>query len=106
MKDIGQIFASGLWQVKTGKEKEFIEAWQQFATWTGATQKGVGEGRLLQDLEHPDRFLSFGPWENEDRIAEWRSRPEFTAFVKTARELCVDLQPRKLKVVAYSSPNS
>ena len=106
MKDIGQIFTGGSWQVKKGREKEFIEAWQQFVTWTGAKQKGAGEGRLLQDLEHPDRFMSFAPWENEERIAEWRSRPEFAAFVKTARELCEDIQPRTLKVVGYLNPNS
>ena len=101
MGEPGQLYTSGLWSVRPGKEADFIRAWEQFAQWTSEHQPGVGDGRLLQDPEHPDKFLSFGPWESAERIAEWRSRPEFAAFVTTARELCEDIQPRTLKLVVH-----
>ncbi|HKY79365.1 MAG TPA: antibiotic biosynthesis monooxygenase family protein [Anaerolineales bacterium] len=100
MDDIGQIYLSGSWQVKKGSEAAFIKAWQQFANWTVEKQAGARKAVLLQDREHADRFLSFGPWESEARIAEWRSQPEFAAFVQTARELCEEIQPRTMVVVA------
>jgi len=103
MDDIRQIYSSGTWQVKKGSEAAFIKAWQQFANWTVANQAGAGKGVLLQDLEHSDRFLSFGPWESEARIAEWRSKPEFAAFVQKARELCEEILPRTMVVVASAS---
>ena len=101
MKTLGQLFTSGLWLVKSGKEADFIRAWEAFAQWTGEHQSGAGDAHLLQDLEHPNRFLSFGPWESTERIQEWRGKPEFTAFLTKARELCEEIQPRTLKLVAY-----
>jgi heme-degrading monooxygenase HmoA len=100
MDEMGQIYSSGTWQVKKGNEEAFIKAWQQFANWTVEKLAGAGSGLLLQDLEHSDRFISVGPWENVERIAEWRSKPEFAAFVQKARELCEEILPRTMAVVA------
>ena len=97
----GQLYTSGEWKVTPGKEAQFIETWQKFAEWTSANLPGAGEARLLQDPEHPDMFLSFGPWETLGHIRDWRSRPEFAAFVARARELCEEIRPRTLTVVAH-----
>jgi len=59
MPKIGQLFTSGQWLVKPGKEAEFISAWNTFAHWTGDNQAGVGSGHLLQDTTNSRSFLSF-----------------------------------------------
>lgn len=103
MDTLGQLYTSGLWTVKPGKEEEFIHTWDEFAKWSSRHQPGAREAWLLQDLETSNRFLSFGPWESLERIAEWRATSEFAAFVAKARDLCEEIQPRTLKVVAQSS---
>ena len=97
----GQLFTSGIWSVKPGSEAEFIRAWEEFARWTAGHQPGAGEAHLLQDIEHPQRFLSIGPWESAESIQAWRSQPEFGAFFAQARQLCDEIQPRTLKLTVY-----
>lgn len=102
MSAINQPFTLGLWTAKIGNEKEFIVKWEAFAKWTAESQPGAGTAYLLQDPEHPQQFISFGSWENADRIKAWRERSEFKAFVSKVRELCDDFQPRSLVQVATS----
>ena len=106
MPEIGQLFTSGQWLVKPGKEAQFISAWDTFAQWTGQNQPGVGSGHLLQDTANSRSFLSFGPWASEDAIQRWRQKPEFQTFLSSARELCDDIQPRTLTLVALAIPKS
>ena len=102
MPKIGQHFTSGEWLVKPGKESEFIAVWDSFAKWTGQSQVGAGTGHLLQDSTNSRSFLSFGPWDNIEAIDRWRNEAEFQEFVGKARELCDDIQPRTLSLVAFA----
>jgi heme-degrading monooxygenase HmoA len=99
---IGQLYTAGTWRIKAGMEAEFIEVWQAFAAWTAENQAGAGEAFLLQDPEDPRSFLSFSPWDRVEHIVEWRSRPEFQAFVRKARELAEELQPRNMILVGHA----
>ena len=102
MPALGQLFTSGSWLVKEGKEPDFISAWKNFAEWTSRSVPGAGTGHLLQDTANPRSFLSFGPWESQEAIQRWRNAPEFQAFLASARELCEDIQPRTLSLVALA----
>ena len=106
MPEVGQLFTSGQWLVKPGKEGQFISAWDTFAHWTGQNQPGVGSGHLLQDTANSRSFLSFGPWDSEEAVQHWRQKPEFQTFLSRARELCDDIQPRTLTLVALAIPKS
>jgi len=106
MPKMGQLYLSGQWLVKPGKEAEFISAWDTFAQWTVLNQAGAGSGHLIQDTANSRSFLSFSPWDSQDAIEQWRLKPEFQAFLSRARELCDDIQPRALKLVALAIPRS
>ena len=106
MPKIGQLYNSGQWLVKPGKEAEFISAWDTFSKWTVLNQAGAGSGHLIQDTANSRSFLSFGPWDSQDAIQQWRQKPEFQAFVSRVRELCDDIQPRTLTLVALAIPKS
>ena len=103
MNEDAQLYTSGSWTVKPGKETEFIQAWQEFATWTGQHQAGAGWARLIQDVENPQRLISFGDWENSGSIQTWRGTPEFAAFLATARTFCDDIQPGTFRLVAEAA---
>jgi quinol monooxygenase YgiN len=99
--DTAQIWTLGVWVVKEGQAAAFREAWERFAHWTAQQQPGAGEAYLLQDLQQPQRFISFGPWENPEAVQAWRQRPEFADFVSQARALCDEFQPNSLRQVAH-----
>jgi quinol monooxygenase YgiN len=103
MSKPNQIYTLGNWTTKVGNEQAFITEWQTFAQWTAQHQQGAGIGYLLQDPDHPQQFVSFGPWESPEAVKAWRERPEFKAFVLKVRELCEDFQPRTLVLVASST---
>jgi heme-degrading monooxygenase HmoA len=88
--------------VKSGKETEFIEAWQTFADWTTQTQAGAGEGVLLQGEDNPEYFISFGPWKNAENVVNWRAQPEFQEFLSKARDFCVEIHPQNMIQVGQS----
>ncbi len=92
----------GIWTVKAGKERSFIEEWSAFARWSLKNQPGAVSGYLLQDATNPQRFVSFGNWENLEVIKEWREHPEFKAFVEKVKILCEDFQPYTMKLAAAS----
>lgn len=102
MSELEQVYTVGLWTVRPGNEAAFISAWQSFAEWTTKHQPGAMTGTLLQDLEQPQRFISFGPWKDAEGVRAWRNLPEFKAFASKAKELCDNFQPSMMKAVAYS----
>jgi len=103
MSTSNQLYTHGTWKTKVGNERAFIAEWQEFARWTAQHQQGVGTAYLLQDPDHPQQFISFGPWDDGEAIKAWRELPEFKAFVLKVRDLCEEFQPRTLIVAASSS---
>ena len=99
---MGQLYTHGRWVVKEGQQKKFEAAWQEVAEWTNANFLGVvgGEARLLQDLDDPTLFYSFGPWETLDAIRAWRADDGFGERVGRMRELLESFEPHTLRTVA------
>ena len=92
-------YTRGIWQVKPGQADAFIAAWTEFAEWTRAHARGAGAGTLLRDVEDPDRFFTFGPWESLDAIAEWRELEGWKDRVARIRPMLLDFRPSTLEVV-------
>jgi heme-degrading monooxygenase HmoA len=98
-----ETYTLGIWKVKPGMESEFISEWTSFANWTSETFSGeVGKAYLLRDETDSLRFISFGPWDNENTIQKWRGSDEFKSFAAKVKDLCDDFQPNTLKVASSS----
>ncbi len=102
MYKTNQPFTLGIWTVKPGSEKEFVELWTSFAQWTSANNPEAGAGYLLRDDTKPYRFISFGAWDRRETVKAWREHAEFKSFVAKVNELCDDFQPFSLSVVSNS----
>lgn len=100
MVEAERLFTAGLWTVSAGKVGEFIALWTGFAEWSMAQGLGDGDAYLLQDHDHPRRFLSFSSWNSPARIEHWRSQDEFQAFAARARELCDAFDPMTMETAA------
>jgi heme-degrading monooxygenase HmoA len=97
MENSNQSFTTGVWNVKKGKEQEFINAWREMATWTFQNMDG-GSARLLQDSQNPSMFISVGEWTSEANIQKWRESSDFkSALAKISALLAEPSQPHKMK---------
>ena len=55
---MGTPFTHTTWQVKPGREEEFVERWREWAQWSH--RQGLGaRARLLRDVERPGTFVSW-----------------------------------------------
>ncbi len=71
-----EIYTLGVWRVKDGEQSEFIAAWQALGHYFHSLPRPPGRGTLVQSVDEPQQFYSFGPWRTLDDIREMRSRPE------------------------------
>lgn len=98
---MARVYTHGRWAVKEGQEETFQAAWQEFAEWTNAEISGAvaGEARLLQSLDDPTLFLSFGPWDSLEAVQAWRADDGFQERVGRIRELLVSFEAHTLRSV-------
>lgn len=57
-----QFYTHALWRVKPGREDEFIEAWKALGDVFTRLSQPASQGTLIQSLDDPTLFYSFGPW--------------------------------------------
>ena len=94
------VWTSGTWNVKPGREDEFVTAWHEFASWSSATFAPGATAWLLRDRDRPGTFLTVGPWPDDETIATWRADPGFGERIGRIRALLDGFEPRTLDEVA------
>jgi heme-degrading monooxygenase HmoA len=95
---MAETYTSGLWEVKEGKEEDFVAAWTDFVNWA-KEQPGSGTFRLVRDTEDPRRFLSFAPWASFEDQATWKQTDEFRARMKRVQEHVDRFEPSTYELV-------
>ena len=95
-----EVYTLGVWRVKDGKQGEFVEAWQALGRYFTSLPHPPGSGTLLQSLDEPQQFCSFGPWRTHDDIREMRSQPETPTEIAKLMDLCEEGRPGTFRVVA------
>jgi quinol monooxygenase YgiN len=71
------VYTSGTWNVKEGREDEFVRRWEEGAQVTSMSFPGV-KLMLFRDAEDPHRFVSLAEgWRNREQIDAMRSTPQF-----------------------------
>jgi heme-degrading monooxygenase HmoA len=100
MENLNQSFTTGIWNVKKGKEQDFINAWKEIAEWTFNNMDG-GSARLLQDSKDQSRFISVGLWMSENNIQKWRETDDFKKALEKINNLLVEpSEPHVMQEVA------
>ena len=92
MAQTGQPYSSGRWLVKEGSEDEFVTRWTSFIDWTLENADGSESFQLIQNMEEPRRFLSFGSWRDPDAARAWQALPDFAEQLGKCRELCDEFE--------------
>jgi len=95
-----EVYTLGVWRVKDGSQSEFVEAWKELGRFFRNLPNPPGEGTLLQSLDEPQQFYSFGPWRTIDDIQEMRGHPETPKEISKLMSLCEEGRPGTFRVVA------
>ena len=86
-------------RVRAGSEDEFVKRWGEWVDWSH--REGLeAPALLLRDLENPQTFISFGPWESMTAVRSWRALAGYQERVARLREVVDGFEPRTLEVVA------
>ena len=93
-----ETYTNGVWTVKPGGEQAFVAAWTDFVTWAG-TYAGSGTFRLVRNVDQPNIYVSFAPWESFEAQQAWKNDPEFRDRIMSVRSHCEDFQPSVLELV-------
>ena len=88
--------------MKNGKQDEFVAAWQALGRYFNSLPHPPGTGTLLQSVDDPQQFYSFGPWQALDDIQEMRNLPETPKEIGKLIDLCDEGRPGAFQVVATS----
>jgi pimeloyl-ACP methyl ester carboxylesterase len=95
-----QFYTLGVWRVKNGKQDDFVEAWKGLGRVFRALPRPPGQGTLLQSLDEPRQFYSFGPWRTLDDIHGARRHPDVPSEIGKLMDLCEEGRPGTFRVVA------
>jgi quinol monooxygenase YgiN len=87
------------WVVEPEHQAEFIELWSEWVQWS-RRQGFTGRAMLFRDVDDPQTFISFGPWESSGAVRNWRSLPGYQERLARLGELVARLEPRTLTIVA------
>jgi heme-degrading monooxygenase HmoA len=93
-----ETYTSGIWIVKQGEEEDFVREWTEFVRWA-AEMPGSGVFRLVRDVDRPDRYHSFAPWESFEAQKAWKELPEFRERIMRVRSHCEDFEPLTYELV-------
>lgn len=95
-----ETYTLGAWRAKDGKQAEFVEAWRELGRYFRSLPHPPGQGMLLQSVDDPQQFYSFGPWRSLDDIKEMRDQPETAKEMAEVMDLCEEGHPGAYRLVA------
>jgi heme-degrading monooxygenase HmoA len=95
-----EVYTLGVWRVKEGKQTEFVEAWGALGVHFRSLAHPPGAGTLLQSVDDPQQFYSFGPWRSLDDIQATRNHPDSPQAIGKLMDLCEEGRPGAFRVAA------
>lgn len=92
-------YTLALWHVKSGQEAEFLRVWREELGVAFLNAVPTAHGTLVQSLEDPHIYYSFGPWQSMEQMSAARMEPTVRAAMDKLRALCVEARPGPYRVV-------
>ena len=99
------VYTAAIWNVKPGREDEFLNLWQSLGERTRETFPRAS-GTLLRDRDRPQRFLSFGPWDSIAQVEEWRSSPAFQETIRRLQDVLESFEAATWDVAARAGESA
>ncbi len=95
------VYTLGVWRVKPGQEEAFIQAWKGLGEiFAQLPLAPDGQGTLIQSINDPTLFYSFGSWKSLADIQAMRNSPQAQEGIERLRALCTEATPGSFRLVA------
>lgn len=101
---IETVYTHATWRVKSGREDEFVAAWEALSAVFAALPAPPGRGTLLRSTVDPAVFHSFGPWQRREHVAEMRADPAAQRALQHITGLCDEATPELCEFVRAADP--
>ena len=88
MKD--DFYTLAYWKVKENKEMEFKNIWEKELAAAFIAVNPYAKGTLIQSLDNPNIFYSFGPWSNLELMQKARANEKVRSIIAKLASLCDD----------------
>lgn len=87
------------WYIKDGHEAEFLRVWREELARAFLSVNPTARGTLIQGLEDPRQFYSFGPWDTLEEMQAARSNVSAREAIDKLLALCDSAKPGPFRVV-------
>ena len=97
-----EVYTLGRWLVNDGQDAAFIEAWKELGSYFLSLPEppGPGPGTLIQSVENPRLFYSFGRWPNAESVAAMRADSRTPNEMERLIALCEEATPGMFRLIA------
>lgn len=92
-------YTLGDWRVRPGNEAEFLRVWKEELAPAFRAVSSKATGTLVQSLDNPLHYYSFGPWDDLETIKAARADPRAAAALARLVSLCDQATPGAYRVV-------
>jgi hypothetical protein len=103
MKDNFYTFA--FWKIKDNNEEEFLHIWEKDFAPAFIELNPYSRITLIQSLENPNIYYSFGPWINLELLQSSRADEKYRNAVSRLVSLCTEARPGSFKNILTLSGN-
>ena len=93
-----ELYTTGVWRPKPGREDAFVTAWTEFARWASG-MPGAGTLRLARDAGDRGRFMSLARWQDAAAVRGWEGSPEFRERLGRVLRHVDGFEPAELSVI-------
>jgi heme-degrading monooxygenase HmoA len=87
------------WTVQEGQEAEFLRVWKEELAPAFLSANATANGTLIQSLDKPRQFYSFGPWQSLEEMQAARDDPGVGEAIRKLVSLCDEAKPGPFRVV-------
>ncbi len=98
-------YTLALWKVKKNNLVEFKQLWEEELASAFIKVNPYAKGTLIQSLENPNVFYSFGPWANLEQMQSARSNKKVRSAISKLVALCEEAKPGSFKKILSVSGN-
>jgi hypothetical protein len=97
MKD--EFYTFTYWKVKENNVEEFLHIWEKDFASVFIRLNPYSKITLLQSLENPNIYYSFGPWTNLEQMQSSRANENYRSVLSRLISLCSETRQGSFKNV-------
>jgi len=83
-----EFYTFNLWKIKDGNLDEFLHIWEEKLAQEFIKLNPYSKVTLIQSLDNPNIYYSFGPWTKLDQMQAARSNVNYRSAISELVSLC------------------